>query len=69
MAVVVIREQVSQLSLLGCWILVIILVAVIGALSKSPPERINHSFNENNQKVQYITIGGASQTKTHPNGD
>jgi len=64
MAVIVVRESVDKLPLLAAWILIILLIAIIGALSQNPPERINHSFNENNQKVQYITIGGTSQTKT-----
>jgi len=67
MPVIVVRETVDHLPLLAVWIITIFLIAVIGALSQSPPERINHSFNENNQKVQYITIGGTSQTKTSEN--
>jgi len=50
--------------LLMVWIIVIVLVAVIGALMQSPPERPYHSFKHDESKIQYITIGGASQTKT-----
>jgi len=64
MKIILLQQSHNPLPLLGVWILVILLVAVIGALTQSPPERPHHSFNENNQKVQYITIGGASQTKT-----
>jgi hypothetical protein len=67
MAHVVIQHVYSPLPLLMVWIVVIILVAAIGALTQNPPERPNQSFNENNQKVQYITIGGASSSKTTNN--
>lgn len=49
--------------LLGVWILVIIIIAVIGALHQSPPERPYQSFHEDNHKIQYITIGGSTTTK------
>jgi Mn2+/Fe2+ NRAMP family transporter len=62
--VIIVRETVDHLPLLLVWVIVIVIIAVVGLLSKDPPERINHSFHENNQKTQYITIGGASQTKT-----
>jgi hypothetical protein len=62
--IILVRETVDHTPLLVVWIIVIVLIAVIGLLIKDPPERINHSFNENNQKTQYITIGGTSQTKT-----
>jgi len=49
------------------WIVVITIIAVIGLLRESPPERPYQSFHENNQKVQYITIGGTSSTKKTDN--
>lgn len=49
--------------LLGVWIIVIIIIAVVGALHQSPPERPYQSFKEDNSKIQYITIGGATTTK------
>lgn len=64
MKVLLIQQSPNPLPLLGVWIIVIVLVAAIGALTQSPPERPNQSFNENNQKVQYITIGGTSTSKT-----
>lgn len=64
MKVFLIQQSSDPFPLLGVWIIVIVLVAAIGALTQSPPERPNHSFNENNQKVQYITIGGTSTSKT-----
>lgn len=64
MKYLLIQQSSDPFPLLGVWIIVIVLVAAIGALTQSPPERPNHSFNENNQKVQYITIGGTSTTKT-----
>jgi len=67
MKILVYQPTPDPFPLLGVWIIVVVLVAVIGALIQSPPERPYQSFNENNQKVQYITIGGASQTKTSPN--
>jgi hypothetical protein len=47
--------------LLGWWVLIIVLIAVIGALSKDPPESLNQTFTHDHSKVQYITIGGAQQ--------
>ncbi len=67
MKIFVLQREPDPFPLLGVWIVVIVLVAVIGALTQSPPERPNQSFNENNQKVQYITIGGTSSSKTSPN--
>jgi len=64
MKILLIQQSPDPFPLLGVWIIVIVLVAAIGALTQSPPERPNQSFNENNQKVQYITIGGTSTTKT-----
>lgn len=64
MKVFLVQQSPDPFPLLGMWIIVIVLVAAIGALTQNPPERPNHSFNENNQKVQYITIGGASTSKT-----
>jgi hypothetical protein len=61
---VVVYHQYSTFPLLGVWILVIILVAVIGALQQTPPERPYQSFAETRLKTQYITIGGTSTTKT-----
>lgn len=55
-------------SLLGPFIVVLMLITIIGLLSRSSPERIDHSFISNNQKTQYITIGGASTTKSSENG-
>lgn len=49
--------------ILGVWIIVIIIIAVIGLLVQSPPERPYHSFTSDQSKVQYITIGGESKTK------
>lgn len=62
MGYIVIKQQ-DSFPLLGWWILVIILIAVIGALNQTPPERLNQSFKEDNSKIQYITIGGATTTK------
>jgi len=53
------REEVS---LLVVWIIVIVIVGVIGALSRSPPETTHHSFNYDYSKLQHITIGGESRT-------
>lgn len=64
MKILLVQQTHDPFPLLGVWIIVIVLIAAIGALTQSPPERPNHSFNENNQKVQYITIGGTSTTKT-----
>lgn len=63
----IIVQQKDPFPLLGWWILVIIIVAVIGLLNQSPPERPYQSFNEDNSKIQYITIGGASTTKVSTN--
>nr|ABO18580.1 p7b [Beet black scorch virus] len=49
------------------WALVVAIVCIIGLLSYTPPERLNHSYHENNQKTQYITIGGASTSKVSTN--
>lgn len=55
----------SHFPLLGWWIISIVLVAVIGALSREPPETLNQSFKYDSSKVQYITIGGSTnQTVT-----
>jgi len=67
MKVLVIHHYDSPFPLLGVWIIVILIVYVVGALSQSPVVSSNHSYNENNQKVQYITIGGTSQSKTTDN--
>jgi len=61
---VVIHYSYDPIPLLMVWIIVIVLIAVIGALRQSPPERPYHSFKHDESKIQYITIGGASQTKT-----
>ncbi|CAA64250.1 hypothetical protein [Leek white stripe virus] len=53
--VIVVRE--SSFPLLAVWIIVIVLVAVIGALLQTPPETINQVFNEDHHKTQYINIG------------
>ncbi len=53
----------TQYPLLGWWILVIVLIAVLGALAQPPPESFNQTLNHDNSKIQYITIGGATQTK------
>lgn len=53
--------------LLGVWIIVIIIIAVIGLLNQSPPERPYQTFKEDNSKIQYITIGGATTTKVSTN--
>nr|UHS72103.1 MAG: hypothetical protein 4 [Betanecrovirus sp.] len=68
MKYILVREE-EQVNLLGIWILVIIIVAVIGLLSKEPPERINHSFHHQQLKTQYITIGGTSTTKVSENSE
>lgn len=67
MKVLVIHHYDSPFPLLGVWIIVILIVYVVGALSQNPAVSSNHSYNENNQKVQYITIGGTSQSKTTDN--
>jgi len=63
----IIVKQDDSFPLLGIWIIVIILVAVIGLLSQDPPERFNQSFKEDNSTIQYITIGGATTTKVSTN--
>jgi len=60
---VVIHYSYDPIPLLMVWIIVIVLIAVIGALRQSPPERPYQSFTEDHSKIQYITIGGASTTK------
>jgi len=62
MAYIIVHQR-DPFPLLGVWIIVIIIVAVIGLLNQSPPERPYQSFNEDNSKIQYITIGGATTTK------
>lgn len=59
----IIVQQNDSFPLLGVWIIVIIIIAVIGLLNQSPPERPYQSFNEDHSKIQYITIGGATTTK------
>nr|UHS72069.1 MAG: hypothetical protein 3 [Betanecrovirus sp.]UHS72391.1 MAG: hypothetical protein 3 [Betanecrovirus sp.] len=54
-------QQASGLPLLGWWIITIVLIAVIGALSMPPPESLNQVFTHDHSKIQYITIGGATQ--------
>ncbi len=66
MGCIVVREK-ESFPLLGLWIIVIIIVAVIGLLSQEPPERPYHSFHHQQLKTQYITIGGASTTKVSEN--
>lgn len=65
---ILIQTNSDPMPLLGVWIIVIVLVAVIGALMQRPPERSDQSIHENNSKVQYITIGGGSQQKSSENG-
>jgi len=62
MAYIIVHQR-DPFPLLGVWIIVIIIVAVIGLLNQSPPERPYQSFNEDNSKIQYITIGGETTTK------
>lgn len=50
------------------WIVVIVLVAVIGALLQSPPETYYHYVSNDSSKLQYITIGGESKTNITSNG-
>jgi len=64
--VLLVAEQ-DPLPLLAVWILVVIIVAVVGALSQTPPERPYQSFICDSSKVQYITIGGESKTTISPN--
>jgi len=60
-----IHHTYDPVPLLFMWIIVILLIAVIGALSSNPPERINQSFKEDHSKIQYITIGGGQTTTKH----
>nr|UHS72214.1 MAG: hypothetical protein 3 [Tombusviridae sp.] len=53
--------------LLVFWICVIVLVAVIGALSQTPPETFHQSFNYDSSKLQYIKIGGETKTVVNTN--
>nr|UHS72163.1 MAG: hypothetical protein 4 [Betanecrovirus sp.] len=62
MGYIVVRQD-DQVPLLGIWIITIIIIAVVGMLYQSPPERPYQSFNEDNSKIQYITIGGSTTTK------
>jgi hypothetical protein len=57
----------DSMPLLSVWIIVIVIVAVIGLLAQTPPERTHQSFVDNNSKTQYITIGGESKTTITPN--
>lgn len=68
MAMFIVHHHHDPTPLLFWWIIVVVLVAVIGYISQEPPVRSDQSYIANNQKTQYITIGGASQTKTEPNG-
>nr|ASA69345.1 p7b [Tobacco necrosis virus D]QYA72315.1 ORF4 [Tobacco necrosis virus D] len=63
----IIVQQNDPFPLLGVWIIVIIIIAVIGLLNQSPPERPYQTFKEDNSKIQYITIGGATTTKVSTN--
>lgn len=47
--------------LLGWWIIIIVLIAVLGALAQSPPESLNQTFRHDHSKIQYINIGGQPQ--------
>nr|P27212.1 RecName: Full=Uncharacterized protein p6 [Tobacco necrosis virus D]UOF92978.1 ORF4 [Tobacco necrosis virus D]BAA00789.1 7K protein [Tobacco necrosis virus D] len=62
MAYIIVHQR-DPFPLLGVWIIVIIIVAVIGLLNQSPPERPYQTFKEDNSKIQYITIGGSTTTK------
>nr|UOF93436.1 ORF4 [Tobacco necrosis virus D] len=62
MAYIIVQQR-DPFPLLGVWIIVIIIVAVIGLLNQSPPERSYQTFKEDNSKIQYITIGGSTTTK------
>lgn len=46
------------------WSFILILCTLIGLLSSGPPESINHTFIENKQKTQFITIGATSTSST-----
>lgn len=65
MTLVHIHHSYDPIPLLMMWIIVIVIVAVVGTLSISPPERSYQSFNEDNSKIQYITIGGGPTTTKH----
>jgi hypothetical protein len=65
MTIVHVHHSYDPLPLIGMWIVVIIIIGIIGALSMNPPERHYQSFNEDNSKIQYITIGGAPATTKH----
>nr|WOC94072.1 hypothetical protein 4 [Gorica betanecrovirus 1] len=52
----------NPLPILGVWIIVIVIVGVIGALIRDPPETIHQSFRHDHSKLQYISIGGGSTT-------
>jgi hypothetical protein len=54
--------QESDVSLLAIWIVVIVIVAVIGALSQTPPESLHQVIKYDSSKLQYITIGGSTTT-------
>lgn len=60
-------KQEQNSNLIGIFALIILLVAVIGALLQSPPERLNQSFSFDSSKVQHIVIGGTSSTKVSTN--
>nr|ACT31463.1 p7b [Tobacco necrosis virus D] len=62
MAYIIVHQR-DPFPLLGAWIIVIIIVAVIGLLNQSSPERPYQTFKEDNSKIQYITIGGSTTTK------
>lgn len=67
MRYIVIKQE-QSLSDLGVFIIVIVLIAVIGALRQSPPERPYQSFHTDNHKIQYIRIGtGDTTTKVSEN--
>jgi hypothetical protein len=54
-------------SLLGVWIFIIVLIALIGALMRKPPETLYQRFDYDSSKVQYITIGGATNQNVSTN--
>lgn len=54
--------QQDRSELLFIWIIVIIIIAVIGALLQTPPESTYQVFSNDSSKIQYITIGGATTT-------
>lgn len=57
----------NHIPLIGIWIVVIIIIAVIGLLNQHPPESLHQAFTTDNSKLQYITIGGSSTTKVSTN--